>query len=340
LIGAFPAIDTAAARIRAGEIMTEVTKDRNVDPQANRKAERSSGTFDDLVTRYRVHAMAENKSWKQPDALVKRHLLPHWGKLTAASIIRSDVKTMLTRITAPIVANQTLAAASAIFTWAIGEEFGGVKINPCIGVKRNKTTARERVLSDTEIPKFWTAFDEAGLLHSRCLQMILLTGQRPGEVAHMRTEHIVDGWWTLPGDPVPALGWPGTKNGATHLVWLPKPAQTILTEIDNPGMVFAVSRRGLAISNLDGAMRDICKTLDVERATPHDLRRTDGTRITSLGFGRDAMNRIQNHKDGGIADVYDQHRYADENKRIMETVASKIMSLIEPGPDNVVAMVR
>ena len=51
--------------------------------------------------------------------------------------------------------------------------------------------------------------------------MILLTGQRPGEVTHMRREHIEDGWWTLPGAPVPALGWPGTKNGETHRVWLP-----------------------------------------------------------------------------------------------------------------------
>ena len=41
------------------------------------------------------------------------------------------------------------------------------------------------------------------------------------------------------------------------------------------------------------------------------------------------MNRIQNHKEGGIASVYDRHQYADENKRIMETVANKIMALVE-----------
>ncbi len=74
-------------------------------------------------------------------------------------------------------------------------------------------------------------------------------------------------------------------------------------------------------------MRDICTKLKVERATPHDLRRTHGTTITSLGFGRDAMNRIQNHKEGGIGSVYDRHGYADENKRIMEAVAARILSL-------------
>jgi hypothetical protein len=27
------------------------------------------------------------------------------------------------------------------------------------------------------------------------------------------------------------------------------------------------------------------------------------------------MNRIQNHKEGAIADVYDQYKYAEEKKR-------------------------
>jgi len=86
-------------------------------------------------------------------------------------------------------------------------------------------SSRERVLSDNEIPKFWTPFDDAGLIRSSILKMILLTGQRPGEVTHMRTEHIEGGGRTLPGKPVPALVWLGTKNATTHRVWLPKPAQ-------------------------------------------------------------------------------------------------------------------
>jgi integrase len=95
------------------------------------------------------------------------------------------------------------------------------------------------------------------------------------------------------------------------------------------------------ITGLDGAMRAVCAELRVnEKATPHDLRRTHGTMVTRLGFGRDAMNRIQNHKEGGIASVYDRHEYADENKRVMEAVATRIVALAEgrPAPDNVVPM--
>lgn len=66
-----------------------------------------------------------------------------------------------------------------------------------------------------------------------------------------------------------------------------------------------------------------------EKFTPHDLRRTHGTTITGLGFGRDAMNRIQNHVEGGISGVYDRHEYAAENIRIMEEVADRLMSLAQ-----------
>jgi integrase len=81
-------------------------------------------------------------------------------------------------------------------------------------------------------------------------------------------------------------------------------------------------------------MRDLCRKLGIERATPHDLRRTHGSTITALGFGRDAMNRVQNHKEGGIADVYDRHTYETENKRVMEAVAERLIALAEGRPDD------
>ena len=87
-------------------------------------------------------------------------------------------------------------------------------------------------------------------------------------------------------------------------------------------------------------MRAICSELGVERVTPHDLRRTHGSTITALGFGRDAMNRIQNHIEGGIGTVYDRYRYSDENKRVMESVAGKIMALATGEADGKVVPIR
>jgi integrase len=81
-------------------------------------------------------------------------------------------------------------------------------------------------------------------------------------------------------------------------------------------------------------MREICSKLGIEsKVTPHDLRRTFSSKVTALGFGRDAMNRVTNHKEGGIASVYDRHHYADENKRIMETVGKSIIDLAQGRSD-------
>jgi integrase len=322
-------VGLAEARTRAREIKAEVA--RGKDPAAERKAERGAGTFAELAERYvEQHAKRKNKSWRQADALVRKHLLPRWGKLDARSMTRSDVRTMMGRIEAPIVANQVKASASAIFSWAVKQEI--VTANPCIGVDNNETRSRERVLSDSEVPRFWRAFDDAGLVRSSALKVILLTGQRPGEVSHMRREHIVDGWWEMPGAPDKELGWPGTKNGENHRVWLPEPARAVIADLDDgdTGFVFGGRR---PVIGLDGAMREICAELRVnEKATPHDLRRTHGTMITRLGFGREAMNRIQNHREGGIGSVYDRHSYAEENKKVMEAVAARIMALAEGPP--------
>ena len=165
--------------------------------------------------------------------------------------------------------------------------------------------SRERVLSDSEVPLFWAAFDTAGLMRSTALKLGLLLGQRPGEISHMHRAHIEDGWWIFPGQPVPAINWPGTKSGETHRVWLPVPAVALLNELDD-GTVGPVFKK---LGSLDAAMRTICAKLQVPRATPHDLRRSHGTTIAALGFGGDVMNRIQAHKDGGIASVYDRYGY-------------------------------
>src|SRR6516225_7029023 len=312
------AIGLQQARELARDIMYAVAKGE--DPQAEKRARRNAGTFAELAERYvEDYAKRRNKSWRQGDKLVRRYLLPSWAKLEAKSITRSEVRLAIGRIAAPVLANQVLAAASAIFSWAVKQEV--IAVNPCRGVERNETASRERVLADSELRLFWEAFGRAGRAGT-ALKLILLTGQRPGEVAHMRSEHIVDGWWEMPGKPVEALDWPGTKNSQSHRVWLPEPAHLLLS-----------SAKTITASKLDPVMRSICAELGIaDKVTPHDLRRTHGTKVTALGFGRDAMNRVQNHREGGIASVYDRHEYAEENKRIMETVAAELIRLAEGRP--------
>ena len=198
----------------------------------------------------------------RPRRWSRRHLLPRWGKLKATAITRADVRAVMIRIDAPIVANQVLASASAIFSWAIKQEI--LTVNPCKLVDRNPTTDRERVLSDAEVKLLWEKLDPA-------LKLILLTGQRPGEVAAMQREHIVDGWWQMPGKP--QGDWPGTKNSRDHRVWLSEPAQALVERH------FAEKSSSKKLGLL---LKGLVAELGIERVTPHDLRRTCLTWITRL----------------------------------------------------------
>lgn len=133
------------------------------------------------------------------------------------------------------------------------------------------------------------------------------------------------------------LYWRSGINRRHASISLSTQYEDIIVELNtdaNTGFVFG------APPALDAAMRDICKALNVPRAVPHDLRRSHGTTITGLGFGREAMNRVQNHREGGIADVYDRHQYSEENIRIMEAVAARLLALAEgtDAPTNVVSL--
>ena len=268
-IGNAASIAISEARKIAIDLAARVA--RGEDPAADRKAERNAGTFSELAADYvERYAKRNNKSYKQAETLVARYLLPKWGKLKAADIARKDVRGVLDRIgDRPVLSNAVLAGASAVFSWAVEQDI--LAINPARGIKRHPVKARERILNESEIKSFWIAFDDAGLLRSSALKLVLLTGQRPGEVCHMRREHIeqVEGgaWWTLPGEP-DKNGWPGTKNKRTHRVWLSAPARAVLAELDDEGFVFG--RRPL--TGIDGAMRDICGKLGIESTVrPHDF---------------------------------------------------------------------
>jgi integrase len=241
---------------------------------------------------------------------------------------------MLAKIDKPILANQVLASCGAVFSWAVKQEL--LATNPAKGIDRNTTTSRERVLSEGELPQFWRAFCEAGL-SGLALQVLLLTGQRPGEIAKFRREHIKDNWWEMPGRPEVATQWPGTKNGESHRIWLPQPVRDILAQLgdDDTGFVF-----GSQVVALDAVMRDICRQLNAPRATPHDLRRSFGTMVTAMGFGRPAMDRIMNHKEKGVGSIYDRHSYSQENMRVMEAVSQRIIELADNviAPTNVVSL--
>src|SRR5262249_40055439 len=110
-----------------------------------------------------------------------------WGERDATSITRRDAIELLDDIkqTAPISANRTQTVLVTLFNWAVEDQL--LDTNPLSGLKKRALEKpKERVLSDDETRVLWRALDAAngtGKDIAAALQVILLTGQRPGEVA-------------------------------------------------------------------------------------------------------------------------------------------------------------
>jgi integrase len=323
------------ARIIANEQWHRVAKD-GIDIVAEMKAERGKDTFGELADNFLLYQRhkKKNKAWAQGRRYIERFALPKWGKVKASTITQADVEILSDQMDSPNTARQFLSHLSAVFNYGVRKQI--LAVNPCVGIDRVKGSSRETTLADSDLPRFWAACERRGIA-GMALLTILLTGQRPGEVCHMRREHFVDGRWQLPGE-VQMIGdrvsWPGTKNKCTNEVWLSEPVRSIIAELSDDenrvsGFVFP-GPRGAPITDLDATMRDICSELGFAKPVkPHDLRRTFLTKVTKLRFGRDAMNRIANHVEKGVTDVYDRNTYYDEDRNIMEKVAAHIVALAE-----------
>jgi integrase len=338
-LGSARDVTITAARNRAHRLSAMIAEGR--DPQSECMEAKRAESFGLLVERYyREYAEVNLKSHAQGRYLLSKYVPERINRMRARDVTKADVKSVLLPLQAktPAVARQVLPAISAVFKWAI-EEADVLSANPCRDIKLADGKARERVLSSEELPEFWARFGEYGVA-GVALRVLLLLGQRPGEIAAMNRAHIREGWWHLPGLPQPELNWLGTKNACNHSVWLPKP---VLDLIGNDSDLVFGDRPNLTGRAMQSAMTKICAELGVERATPHDLRRTHGSTITRLlGFGgRAAMNRIQNHIEGGIASVYDRHAYSQETIRVMDQVAAELMRIVERRVDDrVVALVK
>jgi len=330
-IGDARAITLSDARRLTAEVMYAAACGK--DFAAERRAERSAGTFRELVDRYFDERGKRRRSWQQPYRLIERRVMPKLAQLSVKAITRADIQMVIDRIESPSVANQTLAAVSVIFNWAVG--MGAVPADVCKGVEKHESSSRDRIVGDGEMPLVWGALEDVDPVKAAALRTILLTGQRPGEVVRMRIEHIKEGWWELPGKADPQVGWRGTKNSLPHSVALSEPVREIIAELCNgktAGFVFA-GPRGRPV-RLDGVMKGVCDELKItDEIRAHDLRRTFGTSVTRLGYSPDCMDRLLNHVDGGVRAVYDRWRYRSENEAIWRAVAAHVLKLATQNKD-------
>lgn len=280
---------------------------------------------------------------------LEKDILPTYGHRLASEIRRRDAVAILEEkaVTAPGQAVNLLKALRGMFQFAVKREL--VEYNPFSDVDAARTipsmrqTARERILSDGEIKYLWKAIDEGGGSDStqRALKVMLLTGQRNGEVCGMHRREIQIGigkprcqecrrcgWWTIPKERRQ-----GNKGGEHRVFLSPQVLQLIG---DRQGYIFPgdTDESPISPNSVNHHVRRVVPATGktpyygLPRWTPHDLRRTCSTGIRRCGGHRDDMDLILGHRVGGVTGVYDRYEGDAEKERWLTAWGEYIQRLV------------
>jgi integrase len=248
-------------------------------------------------------------------------------------------------------------------TWRCGRQ------SLCSAADRQEHRQARALLSDDEIAEIWRAAGKVAAPYGAIVRLLMLTGQRRGEVAGINWRELPDDLaaWTIPGGR--------TKNGAAHVVPLSESARALLRATlpeDTTEAARAIGeRRAAAALALPGALGTpfagwskakaaLDKTITEARtkaaatgatAAPlvpwseHDLRRTVATGLQRLGVRLEVTEAVLNHisgSRGGIAGVYQRHDWASEKRAALDAWAAHVTAAVagRTPAGNVVTLAR
>ena len=372
-LGACSALSLTKARQAAAAVMGDVAKGRN--PAADRKeaaaAERAKRARNRLTLRVliedwkRLHLAGRRESYADEAVRALHSAFTDRLDDAAEDLDRTAVARALDALArrrkrkdgdgakqrGMAMTGRTAAYGRAAYAWAVKR--GAVAVNPFAALPIGKSvTKRERVLSDHELAEIWRAAGHVAAPYGSIVRLLILTGQRRGEVAGMAWNEIADDLtaWTMPGHR--------TKNGAVHTVPLSttagaiikatlpadtKEAKRVVAELRSAGALILPGEKGAyagwskAKGALDKAIGDARakaagksgKLAPIEPWSIHDLRRTVATGLQRLGVRLEVTEAVLNHVSGsrgGIAGVYQRHDWAAEKRAALDAWATHVLA--------------
>ncbi|RQW86975.1 MAG: DUF4102 domain-containing protein [Geobacter sp.] len=340
-----PTPDTSLAEARQKYAEAYIQVKSGVDPQAPppepppAPTEPEFTNVTDLKSKYIKHIKTHlvERSVKHQDDRLEKHLIPAWGDRPTTSIRRRDAIELIEKIAAkkPGAARNVLLAARAMFTYARRREM--VEYNPFseVGLAVPAATAndRDRTLSDDELKGTVLPYLLApggNTILKNALLMILITGQRPGEVSGMHRNEINEDWWTIPWQRIKTECRKGKKNPQDHRIFLTPLAKSFLLPSDD--YIFPAGRGAEGPVRTNSLAHHIQfqspSYLGLPRWTPHDLRRTARTGMAAIGVLERHAEAVLNHAQEGMKKIYDRHQYDKEKKSALTRWSKHLEKLI------------
>ncbi len=341
-LGKYPEMSFVEAKKQHSILIARVNKGE--DPQAEKVIYRNSPTMNDLWDEYTKTRAAktppktdrtireENRKWEQD-------ITPLIGELKVVDVTRREINHLLKKkaTKASVAANRLFSFLRIVFVEAL--DLGWIDTHPMHYMRKpgGSENKRARYLTDDEIKTLWPFFNQLPHNARDIFKLLLLTGQRSGEVMSMKWEDIDNGVWKQSTN----------KTRSHHLVPLSTQVQAIINNrrlgvdyskkqqwmLDSP-FVFP-SLYNIALGSKGEHSRSVAKSRDklkkwsgITHWHSHDLRRTARTLLSRLKIDPHIRERIIGHSQGGIVDVYDMYDYLGEKADGLQKLGCEIESIV------------
>lgn len=359
-IGDWPAWGLEQARIEARRLLQKIQS--GCDPLEEKSKRRAEPTIKELAREWLGRHTSGLKSERAIRSLIEGDLVKALGSKKLSDIRRRHMIEAIEAKaeTAPRQAGHLLIYARKMLDYAVDRDF--ITANPLAGLKPNSITvkgkrdplrqiARGRILDHDEIRTFWTAAETCGMhrLTALALKLVLVTGQRPGEVAGMHLDELNGTLWTI---PAARRG----KTDTSHTVHLTATALELIEEakaelvrlrdrrtVEPTGHVFEAwpgkHVNNAALARAVSRMASSLGAKDVQpwgRWTPHDLRRTMRTGLSACRIRPDIAEMVIGHTKKGIIATYDRYGFDVERKSALEAWEARMLQIasgIDPDRD-------
>jgi integrase len=314
-LGYYPDLSLSAARTKARALLLEQ------HPAPTMIFEEALGVF------LSVHCSQKNKprTAAETERLLRRHFTPINSR-QLGDISHHHITGIIDGLLdTPSEANHAFTAIRTFFRFAVRRRF--ISRSPVEGLQiPSRVVARERVLTDDELVKVWKAATEIGYPFGTMVQLLILTGQRRGEISNLRWDWINADTITLPKEIV--------KNNRAHTFPVGALASRLIENTPRVAELLFPARGNNAapFSGWSKSKPRLDHLSGVAGYTLHDCRRTFAVGLQRCGVNVEVIETLLNHKSGvfrGIVGVYQRHDFIDEMCAAIAAWERRLTSLLK-----------
>ena len=330
-LGTYPHTTLAEAREAYAYTLNSLVRGEPLTPPLPEPPP-SVTTVKDLQEQYVTHVEADNqaKAWAYSQKMtLAKHLKP-WYDRDIKSITKTDAIDLLKGIqTTGQAGRNAKKVFNALFEYAVNMEM--IAISPFFRITKVVPNMggifKTRVLNEADLHHVWHAIDKGtgSAKAKRILKLILVTGQRPGEVLGIHRRELEGDWWIIPPDRA-------MKGGRHHRVYLTGTAKKLIG--DASGYIFptretVTSKENVAMNKVTVSriVRDE-KYYGLQPWTPHDLRRTARTHMARIGVPEEHAEAVLNHAKQGMVQVYNQYAYDKEKQEALLRWEAELLRIV------------